>query len=298
MYQSDCVPLAFVVDDGSPAPAIDDLSALTESERQCVTLIAQRNAGPAAARNRALARIPDDVPFAAFLDSDDQWNSRHLSRALRAFDQGADLYFSDFIREGATHSRFVECGVSGASGVKLKAGDELYRYSGDLFSAILRKSPIGTSTVVFRRRAAPCLAFREDLRAGEDILFWLSLVRRASFCSFSTHCDAEYGRGVNIFASATWGTPQVLRYLADAAKMHRLAAQLFPLAPDLRRWNDAWRRELRQSYAQNFLHLLRRNGAIDWRSLAQYVAMEPHIGLDIIRYAMRNLVKVRKASGR
>lgn len=293
LTQDRCAPHVFVVDDGSPVPAACELSLLSAEERERVTLITQPNAGPAAARNCALAQIPDNVTFIAFLDSDDTWESGHLANAAQAFNQGADIYFADHIREGASQSRFAECGLSAASGSRLESGDQLYRYRGDLFSVVLRKSPIGTPTLVFRRSIGAHLRFREDLRVGEDSLLWLFLIARSSFHAFSTRCDAKCGRGVNISAGAAWGTPQMLRVLADTAKMHRLAASSFPLTPDLRRWSSAWRRELRQSYVRNLLHLARRRSVIDWRSLAQYLGAEPILAFDLIHLGTRQLLNSR-----
>lgn len=296
LEQHACLPHVFVVDDGSPAPAASELSRLTPEERRRITLIKQPNAGPSAARNRALDEIPESTKFVAFLDSDDTWDPHHLERATRAFGIGANIYFADHIREGAGQSRFTECGVSAASGSQIEPSHRLYRFEANLFSAILRKSPIGTSTLVYQRKLGRDLRFREDLSAGEDTLFWLSLVSRSSFQAFSTNCDAKYGRGVNIFAGATWGTPQALRYLADSAKMHRLAARLFPLVPELRRWNDGWLRELRQSYALNLLHLARQGAVSDWKSLVQYLVAEPRLGLDLVRLGMGNLGRVLRAA--
>lgn len=291
LTQNACAPHVFVVDDGSPVPAVSDLSLLDSAQRHRITLITQSNAGPSAARNRALGQIPDDIDFVAFLDSDDIWAPDHLGKALKAFNLGAEIYFADHIREGASQSRFSECELSEASGSKLGSCDELYRYRGDLFTTVLRKSPIGTPTLVFRRSLGPDLRFREDLRAGEDTLFLLVLIARSSFQAFSPGCDVKCGRGVNIFAGSTWGAPQTLRHLADTAKMHRLVASSFPLAPDLRRWSHGWRRELRYSYARNLLHLAKRRELIDWGSLAQYIAAEPALGFDLLHVGIGHLVK-------
>src|SRR5262249_52448826 len=87
-------PTVMVVDDGSPIPARDELVGLTS--RGSLQVIEQANAGPAAARNRALDSLRDDIEFVAFLDSDDTWDSRHLENASAAVSQGADLYFSDW----------------------------------------------------------------------------------------------------------------------------------------------------------------------------------------------------------
>ncbi|MCK7583192.1 MAG: glycosyltransferase family 2 protein [Chromatiales bacterium] len=48
----------FVVDDGSPVPARDELSKIVDSSQDRLTIIEQPNAGPGAARNKALDNVP------------------------------------------------------------------------------------------------------------------------------------------------------------------------------------------------------------------------------------------------
>jgi len=73
-----------VVDDGSTdgSPAI--AAAMVLDDRR-IRLIRQRNAGPAAARNRGLAESTGD--FIAFLDADDRWVGTLLARHLRLAQQ-------------------------------------------------------------------------------------------------------------------------------------------------------------------------------------------------------------------
>ncbi len=276
-----------VVDDGSPLRARDELATLPEAARARVTLIEQKNAGVSAARNAALDAMPAEITLIAFLDSDDAWHPAHLARAQAALDQGFDLYFADHRREGATQTRFAECGVDAASGEKLAVGENLYRYTGDLFATILRKSPLGTSTLVFRRGLAPDLRFRRELFGPEDTLFWLTLAHRGAKAVFSLDEEADYGWGVNIFAGATWGSPTALTMLSNAAAFHRLVPRLFPLPPDLAAWNTAWRRQMRRDFALNLLHLLRRREKIDWRSVRRYLRAEPMLMTNILTAPLR-----------
>ena len=84
-----------VVDDGSPAPALDDLKHLNLPSHIALKLIEQPNRGPGAARNRALDSLRPDTRYVAFLDSDDQWTTDHLRNAHYIMNQGYDLYFAD-----------------------------------------------------------------------------------------------------------------------------------------------------------------------------------------------------------
>ena len=276
-----------VVDDGSPLRARDELAALPEAARARVTLIEQKNAGVSAARNAALDAMPADIALIAFLDSDDAWRPPHLAQAQAALAQGFDLYFADHRREGAAQTRFAECGVDAASGEKLTVGENLYRYTGNLFATILRKSPLGTSTLVFRRALAPDLRFRHELFGPEDTLFWLTLAYQGAKAAFSLDEEADYGWGVNIFAGATWGSPTALTMLSNAAAFHRLVPRLFPLPPDLAAWNAAWGKQIRRDFALNLLHLLRRREAIDWRSVRRFLRAEPVLLADILAAPFR-----------
>ncbi len=276
-----------VVDDGSPLPARDELAALPEHARARVTLIEQKNAGVSAARNAALDAMPANIALIAFLDSDDAWRPGHLANALAALGQGFDLYFADHRREGADKTRFAECGINAGAGEKLPAGTNLYRYTGDLFATVLHKSPVGTSTVVFRRALAHDLRFRVGLSAGEDTLFWLSLAHRGAQAVFSLDEEVQYGLGVNIFAGATWGSPSSLTMLSNAAAFHRMVPELFPLQPDLAAWNRAWLATMRRDFAASFLHLLRHRKKIDWRAVRRYLRAEPALLGDILAAPLR-----------
>lgn len=276
-----------VVDDGSPLPARDELATLPEAARGKVTLIEQKNAGVAAARNAALDAMPETIGWIAFLDSDDAWRPAHLANAVAALGHGFDFYFADHRREGATLTRFAECGVDAQAGEKLPEGNNLYRYTGDLFATILRKSPVGTSTVVFRRAVALDLRFRAGLSAGEDTLFWLSLVHRGAQAAFSLDEEVQYGLGVNIFAGAGWGSATSLRLLVNVAAFHRMVPEIFPLPPDLAAWNATWRRQVRRDFALSFLHLLRHGKKVDWRSVRRFLRAEPGLLADIAAAPLR-----------
>jgi glycosyltransferase involved in cell wall biosynthesis len=68
-----------VVDDGST----DGSPAIAQAASGTVRVIRQENAGPAAARNRAIAEASGEL--IAFLDADDLWPAGKLAAHLRAF---------------------------------------------------------------------------------------------------------------------------------------------------------------------------------------------------------------------
>lgn len=273
-------PVIIIVDDGSPVSASDELGSL--ASEKAVQVFTQPNAGPAAARNRALDNLSDDVKFVAFLDSDDVWARGHLQNAKAAFTRGADLYFSDWQRPGEA-TRFALPGVIRPEGDPLPGGDCLFRYRGDLFDAILRCAPIGTSGVVYRRAIAPQLRFHEDLHGPEDNVFWMALAKAAGAVVYTTNCEAFYGTGINIAAGATWRDPRVLKHLAQSARMHRRLPRLYELTNSQSAWNDRWRATLRRDYSRNLLAMLWHRQSIDWSVLGDYVSNEPRLLLSIAR---------------
>ncbi len=279
-----------VIDDGSPAPGVDELSGFSEAERMRVTLIKQQNTGVSAARNRGLVAMPASIDIIAFLDSDDHWTPGHLSNALLAIRQGADFYFSDHCREGATKTRFSECNIIPNPAVQLPQCHDTYWFCEDFFAALLQKSPVGTSTVVFRRSVAPDLRFHDGLSQREDALFWMLLAQIGIKVAFCTDIGTEYGTGVNIFASATWGTPKVLNMLLNVAIFHCLADNLFALSPDLRAWNNTWLRQVRRDFALNLVHLIRNPVGVDWHSVRRFIRLDPRV---IAAVAMVPVIKIR-----
>jgi succinoglycan biosynthesis protein ExoW len=282
LVQQTLAPTVIVVDDGSPLSARDELAGLSEQERLRVTIIEQPNAGPGAARNRGLDALPAQTGVVAFLDSDDQWVPDHLANALTAFRAGADFYFSDYVPLGYEASTFERCALTPDAGHALDTGQALYRYTLNLFDALLLRSPVGTPTVVYRRSIGADIRFRTDFSFGEDVFFWMELSQRAAMIAFSTRCEAICGAGVNIAAGAVWGTPQHLRRDYHDFALHRAVAQRFRLTAEQARWNNSWMDEVARSFAASFLHLLRRRMAIDWSIVRRFVQARPQILFDIM----------------
>ncbi len=152
LSQGDGEILVTVIDDGSPVSARGELAAAALQDARIV-VIEQSNAGPGAARNRGLDETPAEVEYIAFLDSDDRWLPGHLENAGIALARGADFYFADadHHERGLGYSRFAECEFDGLQGEPIEEGENLFFYRGSLFDAILGSSPVGTSTVVYRR---------------------------------------------------------------------------------------------------------------------------------------------------
>jgi len=278
-------PAILVVDDQSPLSAADELIGLTEVERTHVTIITQPNGGPGAARNKGLDALPADIEAVAFLDSDDRWTPGHLANAAAAIAAGADLYFTDYIPLASDRSTFEICDLRPEAAARIESGSNIFRFPGDLFDALLKRSPVGTSTVVYRRSAAADVRFPTGFHFGEDVYFWMTLATRARLVMYSTDQEAVYGSGVNIAAGATWGTPHQLRRDYHDFAFHKAIARGFPLTAGQRTWNDRWMTEMARSFAANLLHLLRRGGQVEWPIVWRFLLSRPILPLDLISVA-------------
>lgn len=153
-----------VVDDGSD----DGTLAAAQSCKDhmngvALTVIGQQNAGPGAARNRALAAAKTE--FVAFLDADDEWLPEKLQRSM-AYMQSGDyvLVAHDIIAiDGARQTR-IECA-------------RRFRAANSPFVDLYRRGYIATSSVVARRDAVQAAGgFDETLPNAQDFALWLSLL--------------------------------------------------------------------------------------------------------------------------
>lgn len=158
-----------VVDDGSSDDTAERVSALQRSLPMTVVYERQANAGPAAARNRALALARGEL--VAFLDADDTWTADKLERQAAKFDRAevglvyCDVAFVD--AAGATLNDYPR---------------KIPLLEGDILLALFREFFLLTSAVVLRRELVERESgFRADLPVGEDYDFFLRVLR---------HCQA------------------------------------------------------------------------------------------------------------
>jgi succinoglycan biosynthesis protein ExoW len=131
----------------------------------------------------------------------------------------------------------------------LPNGESLFEYVCDMTRQILTGNVIGTSTVVLRRDAIEGVRFRTEYRrAGEDYLSWLALAQRGAHFCFNARPVARYGRGVNVYSGARWGTAEFTATAQDELRYKLACLVELDLAEDLRhhlmreveRLCDAW----------------------------------------------------------
>jgi succinoglycan biosynthesis protein ExoW len=257
--QRDCPsPRVIVVDDTSPIPAKDEIARLDEPTRRLdIVVVEQANAGPAAARNRGLDALGEDVRKVAFLDSDDVWTERHLAHACEALDAGFEAYFADLYHPGQSVAAFARGGrLKPADHPAIGADGVLHAFAGDMFDQIIRGNVIGTSTVVYDFARHRGLRFDEAFySAGEDYLFWIALARAGARFAFSSEAEAHYGFGVNVYAGSGWGTPGYPRRVQNEMRYRKRLLD-FDLNAEQRRFVLEAIAKLRSEFAGDLLNRL------------------------------------------
>ncbi|WP_018873492.1 glycosyltransferase family 2 protein [Thioalkalivibrio sp. ALJ16] len=267
-----------VVDDGSPHRAEEEIGDLQDGET--VTIIHQENAGPAAARNTGLDHV-GDTPYVTFLDSDDQWTGPFLQDAVRALEQGYDLFVGDSQRGPVPGTRF-HWGHVPADNIRcdehrqVDADHELYEFVGDFFDLVVRRSNvIGPNTLAYRVDRFPDVRFPANLIQGEDRLFKLRLGARLQRVAFSPRVYADEGEGVNIFDKSGWDTEG---YLGLTANYVALAHMILAEIPLNVRQKAFVRRQLgksRRGFLAGVLHQVRHRKPLDWSVVAKTFRSDP-----------------------
>ena len=161
-----------VVDDGSQ----DNTVARAHAHGPQVRVFSQANAGPQAARNRAIAEARGR--YVAFLDSDDQWLPGKLAAQCRVLAQQADVsavFTAWRVWHPQADGRFLPPPELEGVGV----GDEIDpQRSGGLYTRLLLDVCMLTTTVMVRTDTLRALSgFDPALRVGEDYDLWLRLSR-------------------------------------------------------------------------------------------------------------------------
>jgi succinoglycan biosynthesis protein ExoW len=256
-------PFVYVVDDASPAPAEAELADLPVSWQASVRVLKQRNAGPSAARNRALQALGPDTDYVAFLDSDDQWHPHHLRYALAA------LTHPEAVRN-QTHVYFCnrwidEEQISGLDWRRDQFLPELHALIPEQNSFLIRdgffrtimSSLVHTSGVVYRYSAHRRKRFDRSISRAEDYHFFLSLMAEDRGAAFCLDAGFTVGRGVSISRSE-WGTVASLEAVSDMPKALRSMLRIPGLPRREQQEVTAALAQSRRDLAAEILHHLRR----------------------------------------
>jgi glycosyltransferase involved in cell wall biosynthesis len=159
-----------VVDDGSTDDTLDVLAGFGDRIR----VFRQQNAGPAAARNRAVAQARGE--YLAFLDGDDLWLPGHLAGLMHHLIDHRDVKvaFADWLVWHADPD-----GTYPPLDVAPRALRPDPAASGWLYTHLLFDSVIHIIACVIHRSVYEAVkGFDESLRTGSDYDFWLKVSRR------------------------------------------------------------------------------------------------------------------------
>jgi succinoglycan biosynthesis protein ExoW len=265
-----------VVDDGSPHPAVEELTPELRAALPQLTLIRQTNQGVSAARNAALHALRPEVDAIALLDSDDVWQPSHLRYAAEALSRGADFFFANSRVEGEQIDYFHEHPLHEQLYGSPKVTEQLAHWSGSLGALFSAGCAFRTPTVVFRRALMPEVRFPVEFRrAGEDqIVFWELLVRSAVIM-FCTEVTLVYGgKGLGMWRNATLGTNENLIRVADELRLRRYVIAHYPVSGPDRELIESAIRARRSAALYSSLHLLRRRHNIS-REVLYLVRTDP-----------------------
>ena len=269
-----------IVDDGSPLSAEEDLR-LAGCMDPRVRILRQSNAGAGAARNKALDSVGADVEYVALMDSDDQWADGFLAAAVHALNEGCALFFSDSRRFSQQATRFhweddPALNLRAEDHLLIDSDQALYQYRGDFFDYAVRRSSImSSSAMAYRRSIASELRFSERLRNGQDRLFKLHLSRRVEKVAFSPRVLCIEGEGVNIFDSASWGSPKALVLSSSYIELAKAVRAELPLNVRQRQYVDGQLISARKDFVANLVHLLKRRMRFDWRLVLRTLRRDP-----------------------
>lgn len=146
-----------IVDDCSTDGTRDLILAFAALDQRIRPIFLQENGGVSCARNAAIRCA--EGRYIAFLDADDIWLENKLLCQFQAFNQGADVVYSDYIR---FHEHGAERAVVSPDGVD--------------FKVLLRGNCIGNLTAAYD--VSKLGKFYQESIGHEDYLMWLQIFRK------------------------------------------------------------------------------------------------------------------------
>lgn len=206
-----------VVDDVSSDRSVAVAEAFREAGAPVSVIVADRNGGPASARNIGIAAT--DEPLLAFLDADDRWTPHHCATLVPLLERHPDaaLAFS--------RVRQVPLDSIGHPTVELDwepSADD--GQCGPILEELLYDNPVAQSAVIVRRPALEGVGgYLAGLRHSEDYDLWLRLAHSSPFvwtsavtCTRMMHEDQATNQSLRMYTGA-WKARARYRTFAEQA---------------------------------------------------------------------------------
>ena len=150
-----------IIDDKSTDDSRELIEKLAEKDSRISPIFLEFNQGAAVARNSGLDASNSE--YIAFLDIDDKWEKEKLEISLKYMISTK----SDF-----TYTNYRKIKNSSIGNEIIKTPSEIY------YEDLLKTCHICTSTVLIRREAVGTIRMENELRRGQDYVFWLELLRK------------------------------------------------------------------------------------------------------------------------
>ena len=247
-----------VVDDSSPHPAELELSDWDPGPGVRLKIIEQPNSGPGKARNTGINNIASGIEYIAFLDSDDYWGVNHLKLALKAFDAGADIYFSNYLfpdKRIKMSNLAKECN---GYYTLFNSKESFWNTTGNALQMLVLMGYVPTPTVVYRYNKFKSIRFPLDFYTREDKVFCLELAIGGARAIFSTNIGAFGGYGVNIFFDNIWGSVKQVHNTSDEIKFWKHSLQSVLIYEEAIRLSKKRLALARKAMVRQLLHHMRR----------------------------------------
>jgi glycosyltransferase involved in cell wall biosynthesis len=234
-----------VADDGST----DDTAEVASALERVRLVRAERNGGPAAARNLALSHASGEL--VAFLDADDRWLPDYLETQLARYD--AERGSRQPVGLLACDARIE--GVQGTYAEQFRRGIEPIT-----LERVLRRNVIYISAMVTREAGEVAGWFDESLFGTEDHDLWIKILERGYRAVYTSRPLCVYNRTEGSISL------NIARQAANNQKTYRAALARGRLSLHQRR---IARSELRYNRAMELVAQLRLDGERSPRALLE-----------------------------
>ena len=183
LRQTRPVAQLIVVDDGSTDDSVAIVERFRAAGHPVRSIVAERNGGPATARNLGIAAARE--PLVAFLDADDRWEPHHCATVASLLEAHTDAVLA------SGRIRAIDDDVEAEDAGTAVAGDAAADAEcAPVLEAMLFDNLVPQSAAIVRRDALLAVGgYTDGLRHSEDYDLWLRLAHGHPFIrSGATTC--------------------------------------------------------------------------------------------------------------